>query len=97
MTVENVFDVPDAFNLDSKTLLQALSFKGGPDKLGAALILLRAATAAVLNAAHPDVDYPLTSADVISQVNTALLGNRAQMLTIAKNLDMFNNLGCPIN
>jgi hypothetical protein len=89
--------VPDAFNLDSKTLLQALSFKGGPDKLGAALILLRAATAAVLNAAHPDVDYPLTSADVISQVNTALLGNRAQMLTIAKNLDMFNNLGCPIN
>jgi hypothetical protein len=97
MTVEDVFDVPDAFNLDSKTLLQALSFLGGPYKLGASRILLRAATAAVLNAAHPDVDYPLTDAEIISQVNTALSGTRAQMLALKTTLDMYNNLGCPIN
>ena len=97
MTVEDVFDVPDVFNLDSKTLLQALSFLGGPYKLGSARILLRAATAAVLNAAHPDVDYPLTEAEIISQVNTALLGSRAQMLTLKTTLDMYNNLGCTIN
>jgi hypothetical protein len=97
MTVEDVFDVPDAFNLDSKTLLQALSFQGGPYKLGAARTLLRIATAAVLNAAHPDVDYPLTAADIISQVNAALLGTRGQMLTLKDTLDMYNNLGCPIN
>ncbi len=97
MTVEDVFDVPDAFNLDSKTLLQALSFLGGPYKLGSARTLLRAATAAVLNAAHPDVDYPLSAADIISQVNTALLGTRAQMLALKDTLDMYNNLGCTIN
>lgn len=97
MTVENVFDVPDKFNLDSKTLLQALSFTGGPYDVGAARILLRAATAAVLNAAHPDVDYPLTAAEIISQVNTALMGKRAQMLSLKDTLDMYNNFGCPIN
>jgi hypothetical protein len=97
MTVEDVFDVPDAFNLDSKTLLQALSFLGGPYKLGSARILLRAATAAVLNASHPDVDYPMSTADIIGQVNSALLGTRAQMLVLKNTLDMYNNLGCPIN
>jgi hypothetical protein len=96
-TLESVFDVPDKFGLDNKTLLQALKFKGGPNKLGAARILLRHATAAVLNASHPGVDYPMTASDIISQVNTALTGSRSQMLTLKKTLDKNNNLGCPLN
>lgn len=96
-TLESVFNVPNKFNLDNKTLLQALKFKGGPKKLGAARILLRHATAAVLNASHPGVSYPMTSSEIISNVNTALTGSRGQMLNLKKTLDKNNNLGCPLN
>lgn len=96
-TMEDVFNVPDVFNLDGKTLLQALSFQGGPYKPGAARILLRAATAAILNASHPDVAYPMDAADIISAVNTALLGSRADMLALKGILDANNNLGCPLD
>jgi hypothetical protein len=96
-TLESVFNVPNKFNLDDKTLLQALKFKGGRWKLGAARILLRHATAAVLNASHPGVTYPMTTSEIISKVNTALTGSRSQMLTLKKTLDKNNNLGCPLN
>lgn len=96
-TLESVFNVPNKFNLDNKTLLQALKFKGGPYKLGAARILLRHATAAVLNASHPGVTYPMTTSEIINKVNTALTGSRSQMLTLKKTLDKNNNLGCPLN
>jgi hypothetical protein len=95
-TLESVFDVPNSLGLDNNTLLQALSFQGGTNTVGAARILLRAAVAALLNAAHPDVDYPRTVAEVIADVNAALAsGNRATMLTLATALDTDNNLGCP--
>lgn len=97
MTVEDVFDVPDAFGLDSDTLMKALSYKGGSDTVAAARILLRSAVAAVLNAAHPKVDYPLTSAEIIAAVNEALLGKRGDMLHLKDKLDMYNNYGCPLN
>lgn len=97
-TVEDVFDVPALFNyLGSKTLLQALKFKGGPYKVGAARILLRHATAAVLNASHPDVEYPLDTVSIINQVNSALTGSRSNMLSLKRQLDTYNNLGCPLN
>jgi hypothetical protein len=35
-TLESVFEVPDSFGLDNATLLQALSFKGGPTTTQAA-------------------------------------------------------------
>jgi hypothetical protein len=93
-----VFDVPNAFGLDNYTLVQALNFTGGTTTTGAAKILLRAAVAALLNAAHPDVDYPSTTAQVIADVNTALASqNRSTMLSLASQLDSFNNLGCPLN
>jgi hypothetical protein len=92
-----VFDVPDAFGLDDVTLLEALSLPGGPGELGAARILLRAAVAALLNAASPTVDYPLLEPDVISLVNAALAsGDRDTMLDLAGQLDDYNNLGCPL-
>jgi hypothetical protein len=97
-TLESVFDVPNNYGLDNNTLLQALSFQGGNNATGAARNLLRASVAAVLNSAHPDVEYPRSTADVISAVNAALAsGNRATMLGLASQLDADNNLGCPLS
>src|SRR6266542_7162578 len=56
-TLQSVFDVPDSYGLDNYTLLQALSFKGGPGTTAAAQILLRAAVSALLNSASSSVDY----------------------------------------
>lgn len=78
------------------TLHQALSFPGGTGLDGGQRILLRAAVAALLNAAHSDVDYPLTAAQVISQTSTALGGTRNAMLALATTLDGHNNAGCPL-
>jgi hypothetical protein len=97
-TLESVLNVPDAYGWDNVSLVQALNFKGGPDTTGAAGILLRTAVAALLNAAHPDVDYPLTTAQVIDMVNAALAtGSRSAMLEVASLLDSYNNAGCPLN
>jgi len=75
------------------TLIKALSYKGGKDVSGMAQILLRAATAALLNAAHPEVNYPLTVTEVISQVNTALATEDRDTMELLKNdLDGYNNL-----
>jgi hypothetical protein len=79
------------------TLSAALGLPGGNGVQGAKDILLRAAVAALLNAAHPGVFYPLTTASVISQVNAALASNhRATILALAKQLDGYNNLACPL-
>ena len=97
-TLESVFDVPDSYGLDNYTLLQALSFQGGSGTTAAARILLRAAVSALLNSASPDVDYPLTTAEVIAQVNAALAsGDQTTILVLATQLDQYNNLGCPLN
>jgi hypothetical protein len=98
-TVGSVFSGASAFpSLASQTLLQALQGGGGPGTLGAARILLRAATAALLNAAHSGVDYPRTTAEILADVSSALTSNsRDGMLTLASELDGDNNLGCPLN
>lgn len=98
-TAGSVFSAASAFpSLAGKTLLQTLEGGGGPGTLGGARILLRAAVAALLNAAHPGVDYPRTTAEVIADVNAALASNdRATMLALATELDADNNLGCPLN
>ena len=98
-TVSSVFSGASAFpSLASQSLLQALQGGGGPGTLGAAKILLRAATAALLNAAHPGVDYPRTSAQIIADVNAALgSNNRSRMLALATALDNDNNGGCSLN
>lgn len=99
-SVSSVFAAAAGFPaLGASTLHEALSFAGGPGPEGAAMILLRAAVAALLNAAHPGVtDYPMTEAEVIDAVNAALASNnRATMLALATTLDEANNLGCPID
>ena len=96
--LESVFDVPDSFGLDNTSLRQALSLTGGTGNRGAARILLSAATAALLNAAHPDIDYPRSTSDVIAAVNAALASHdRDTMLSLASALDQDNNFGCPLN
>ena len=79
------------------TLGMALDFTGGPDVDGAARILLRNAVASVLNAAHPDVAYPMTAQQVQTAVNAALASlDRDAMLALEAELDELNNLGCPL-
>lgn len=79
-------------------LLQALGFQGGSGVEGGVGNLLRAATASLLNSAHPGVDFPRTAARVIGDVNAALAsGDRERMLGLAAALDADNNLGCPLN
>jgi len=98
-TTGSVFSGAGAFpSLASQSLLQSLQGGGGPGTLGAAKILLRAAVAALLNAAHSGVDYPRTSAQIIADVNAALASNnRDAMLALATSLDDDNNLGCPLS
>jgi hypothetical protein len=96
--VGSVFTVPAALSdLADDTFLTALSYPGGTGDAGAAQILLRAGVAALLNAASPSVDYPLTTAQVIALVNAALAGSSSDMLTLASTLDGYNNLGCPLH
>ena len=93
-TLESVFDVPDSLGLDNMTLIQALNFGGGPGVQGAAQNLFRHAVAAILNAAHVLVEYPLTRTQIITQVNAALASNNASTITALKDqLDTYNNAG----
>jgi hypothetical protein len=90
-TLESVFDVPDSLNVDNMTLLEALSTGGG-----GATALLRHAVAALLGAAHPSVDYPQTTAQIIASVNAALAsGNDAAIESLKNQLDTWNNLHAP--
>ncbi|NND72644.1 MAG: hypothetical protein HKN43_13790 [Rhodothermales bacterium] len=93
--VNDVFNAPVVF--DGVTLLEALSLQGGDSFDEKVEILLRAATAALLNAGHPGVDYNLTPAQVITQVNDAIAtGNNTAVTDLATQLDDWNNQGCDI-
>lgn len=98
-TVASVFAQAATYpDLASATLLEALDFGGGAGALGGAKILLRAAVAAALNAAHPGVEYPLAETDVIARVDSALASqDRDTLLLLATALDAHNNLGCPLS
>lgn len=97
-TAGSVFSLGGFPSLASQTLLQTLQGGGGSGTTGAAKILLRAAVAALLNAAHAGVEYPRTTTAIIADVNAALASNnRNTMLALATALDDDNNLGCPLN
>jgi hypothetical protein len=54
--------------------------------------------AALLNSANPDIDYPLTTLQVIVQVNAALASHdRNTILALATTLDNYNDYGCLLN
>ena len=88
-------------SFENVTMLQALSVGGGTDLNGAAKILLRASTAAYLNAAHEGVGYPYRRfndpGQLQTRINAALASlDRDTMLGLAAELDAANNLGCPL-
>jgi hypothetical protein len=73
---------------DATTFLDALGNGGGGENA-----LMRHAAAAYLNAVSGF--YPLSPAQVVSQVNTALASGDATTIENTKNqLDSLNNLGC---
>ncbi len=89
---------------DKETLLVALNGGGGPGVNGAKVILLRAAVAALLNAAYDPLLYPWQRygsqfrPPLLATVDAAFAsGDRDTMLTLAAWLDKDNNLGCPLN
>ena len=69
------------------SLLEAVNMKGGQFKA-----LVRHAAAALLNAAHPDVDYPYSQAEIISMVQEAYATDIWKMPK--DNLVEANELGC---
>ena len=85
-------------SLGSNSLLTALGFPGGNTLDGKKQILLRAAVASLLNAAHPGVDFDLTAAQVIASVNAALASNNKDtIIGLATQLDNANNGLCRLN
>jgi hypothetical protein len=55
----------------NKTLMEALEFPGSDGPIGGAMILLRNAVAALLNAADSRVNYSLDPTDVLTYVSNA--------------------------
>jgi hypothetical protein len=85
---DTVFGV-DAFSPD-RTLMQALRTGGGGlNKLG------RMATAALLDAAHGSVHFPYAVGQVVQLVRAAIVSGQYEPL--ATQLDLYVNLGCPID
>lgn len=103
--LDTVFEFPAGttygtgyYYLGDRTLSQALRFKGGKSLRLKAAILLRAATAALLNSCSDNVDYAISEAAVIAEVNAALASkNKTTILDLATLLDDYNNEGCPLS
>lgn len=86
-------------SLGNDTLLEALRYRGGSGTVGAAYILLRASTTTYLNS-QPSygLNYPVSTGALIARINAALASqNRVDMPALATQLDIYNNLGCPLN
>jgi hypothetical protein len=101
-SVSSVFTIPSCVSgtciPGNLTLLQALSLPGGKSPCGAAQTLLRAGVAALLSACSLNNNYPLSTVQVIDEVNAALATcDRKTILAEATRLDTFNNLPCPLN
>lgn len=95
--IADVFTNASIYFPSDDTMLDALKYKGGSGDAGAAEILLRAATAAALNIAHPQISYCVLMDDLIAEVNDALGSHdRSTMITLAAILDVYNNYGADI-
>lgn len=95
--VSSIFSGASSVGLGDASLHEGLKFQGGNTFEEKSEILLRAAIAAWLNASSADVDYPMTADMIVSEVNAALAsGDSDVVLALARQLDEYNNLGCPI-
>lgn len=98
--VGDVFILPDEMaSLADKTLYEALRLKGGSQLTDKAALLLKQAVAAVLNAAHPNVEYGIIDPlAVIDAVNVALATlDAGQIMDLQGALDELNNSDCPLS
>jgi hypothetical protein len=77
-------DIPDDL-----TLLDALQLGGGGPKA-----LMRQATAALLNAQHPDINFRFTTAEVIAMFQTAYLSGEFE--PTKDKFEVENETGCPL-
>jgi hypothetical protein len=79
------------------TLIEAIAAKGGVNEEKTPPVydaLARHAVAALLNAAHPDVTYPLTEQEIIDAVALAISnGDTTDAEPLKNMLDMYNNAG----
>ncbi|HSG41051.1 MAG TPA: hypothetical protein VLE27_15545 [Thermoanaerobaculia bacterium] len=79
-------------------LRTAIRFRSGGDLLGAARGLVRVGLAALLNAGHPAIEFPLTRTQVITGVDTALLSkDTVKILALTDELKAANGAGCPLD
>jgi hypothetical protein len=107
--VDEFFDVPPELDLD--TFMYDLRYRAGSyPKLDtrddqerakfvdAARVLMGQAVAALLNAAHPNVSYSLTEAQVIEGVNAALATEDINtVLQYKEVLEDYNQASCPLD
>ena len=96
--VRSVFNVPTSSTFSciksGDKLMTALSYKGGSTLCGATQILLRAATAGLLNEISFGDAYPAFASpqDLINAVNAAIAtGNRQTIINLANQIDYWNN------
>ena len=97
----SVFADPITIDMGKKTensdptLLEVLGAKGGINEAENVYdALARHAVAAILNAAHGDVDYPLSTASIISQVNEVINnGINTDAEPLKDTLEGYNQLG----
>ncbi len=88
---KDVFNEVD--NLDENLTLEEASGLGG----GGINALARHAVAALLNAAHTDVNYPKNVDTVITKTKEAFNSEDAEKIEELKDtFDEYNNLGCPL-
>ena len=100
MDISDLFVVPSCLSgsIGNATLLQALGFAGGTTLEGTAKNLIRAASAAVLNASSTCVQYGVCTDEVIAQTNGALGScTRRPMRGLTAVLDAKNRLACPLD
>lgn len=80
------------------TARAALRFQHGAGLVGAARALVQNGVAALLNAGHPKIEFPLTRTQVITRVDTALRSeDAAKILDAARELGLANAADCPLD
>jgi hypothetical protein len=80
-------------SISDPTLLQALEANGGGINA-----LARHAVAALLNINNPNVNYPMSEAELISAVQAAIdSGDEGVIEELKDDLDEYNNAGCAVD
>ena len=92
--IGEVFSIGTSYTgIADKTLAQGLDFGGGRTLSDKARLLFKQAVAALLNAAHPEVNYEIVTAqEIIDLVNDALATNdAAAILALEARLEALNH------